>query len=289
MTKVEITRKLEEIVDFAGVERYIDTPVKRYSSGMTVRLGFAIAAHLEPEILVVDEVLAVGDAEFQKKAIGKMQDVSRNDGRTLLFVSHNMAAVKSLCSRGIILQNGIIQLEGDIDACVSTYLKGNSGLTNHKIWHSMLEIKNDDFELFEIGVRSHGKNFDEIMRIDEPIEFISKFRWKNSQKRIDLTLHIKDEQGNKIFSTGSGEINNNYNVSTGLYLVNVVFPSNFFNWGTLNIDLYVVENRKKPVIIINDIISFTISNKEVPLGEWMGREPGAIMPKFEWGQKKISN
>lgn len=98
MTKAEIKRKFDEIVDFAGVERYIDTPVKRYSSGMTVRLGFAIAAHLEPEILVVDEVLAVGDAEFQKKAVGKMQDVSQNQGRTVLFVSHNMGAVKSLCS-----------------------------------------------------------------------------------------------------------------------------------------------------------------------------------------------
>lgn len=99
MTKAEITRKLDEIVAFAGVEKYIDTPVKRYSSGMTVRLGFAIAAHLEPEILVVDEVLAVGDAEFQKKAIGKMQDVSKGEGRTVLFVSHNMAAVRSLCTK----------------------------------------------------------------------------------------------------------------------------------------------------------------------------------------------
>ena len=106
MTKTEIDRKLDEIVDFAGVEKYLDTPVKRYSSGMMVRLGFAIAAHLEPEILVVDEVLAVGDAEFQKKAIGKMQDVSKGEGRTVLFVSHNMAAVKSLCKTGVVLKNG---------------------------------------------------------------------------------------------------------------------------------------------------------------------------------------
>ena len=106
MRKVEITSKLDEIVDFSGVAKYLDTPVKRYSSGMTVRLGFAIAAHLEPEILVVDEVLAVGDAEFQKKAIGKMQDVSKSHGRTVLFVSHNMAAVKSLCKNGMVLING---------------------------------------------------------------------------------------------------------------------------------------------------------------------------------------
>lgn len=122
MTKQEITRKLDEIVDFSGCERYIDTPVKRYSSGMTVRLGFAIAAHLEPEILVVDEVLAVGDAEFQKKAIGKMQDVSQGGGRTVLFVSHNMNAIKSLCKRGVVLENGMQIYDSDAADAVDYYL-----------------------------------------------------------------------------------------------------------------------------------------------------------------------
>ncbi len=122
MTKAEITRKLDEIVDFSGCERYIDTPVKRYSSGMTVRLGFAIAAHLEPEILVVDEVLAVGDAEFQKKAIGKMQDVSKGQGRTVLFVSHNMTSVKNLCQNGLILKHGMIDYQGDIQSTIERYL-----------------------------------------------------------------------------------------------------------------------------------------------------------------------
>ena len=122
MTRREIDRKLDEIVDFAGVERYIDTPVKRYSSGMTVRLGFAVAAFLEPEILVVDEVLAVGDAEFQKKAIGKMQDVSKGEGRTVLFVSHNMAAVRNLCTKGILLKNGMVDCTGNIDDTIETYM-----------------------------------------------------------------------------------------------------------------------------------------------------------------------
>lgn len=121
MTKAEITRKLDEIVDFAGVERYLDTPVKRYSSGMTVRLGFAVAAFLEPEILVVDEVLTVGDAEFQKKAIGKMKDVSQGSGRTVLFVSHNMASVKALCNRGVVLENGRVDYIGTADECVARY------------------------------------------------------------------------------------------------------------------------------------------------------------------------
>ncbi|GAB2771954.1 hypothetical protein GCM10027275_13470 [Rhabdobacter roseus] len=122
MTKAEIRSKLDEIIDFSGCERYIDTPVKRYSSGMTVRLGFAVAAHLEPEILVVDEVLAVGDAEFQKKAIGKMQDVSRNDGRTVLFVSHNMSAIESLCSRVLVLKNGTTYFTGSVQDGLKKYL-----------------------------------------------------------------------------------------------------------------------------------------------------------------------
>ena len=122
MTKPEIARKLDEIIDFSGCERFIDTPVKRYSSGMMVRLGFAVAAHLDPEILVVDEVLAVGDAEFQKKAIGKMQDVSKGEGRTVLFVSHNMGSVQQLCNRGILLDMGRIAFNGPIDKAISTYL-----------------------------------------------------------------------------------------------------------------------------------------------------------------------
>lgn len=122
MTKAEISRKFDEIVDFSGVERYIDTPAKRYSSGMTVRLGFAIAAHLDPEILVVDEVLAVGDAEFQKKAIGKMQDVSKGEGRTVLFVSHNMGSMQILCNKGILLDNGLISYTGKIENTIKYYL-----------------------------------------------------------------------------------------------------------------------------------------------------------------------
>lgn len=125
MRKNEINRKLDEIVDFSGVERYIDTPVKRYSSGMYVRLAFAVAAHLESEILIVDEVLAVGDAEFQKKCLGKMGDISKGEGRTVLFVSHNMGAVKNLCNKGVYLQNGLVHTVGDIGEVVSAYQKSD--------------------------------------------------------------------------------------------------------------------------------------------------------------------
>lgn len=140
MTKKEITRKLDEIVDFAGVERYLDTPVKRYSSGMTVRLGFAVAAFLEPEILVVDEVLTVGDAEFQKKAIGKMNDVAHSEGRTVLFVSHNLAAVKNLCTRGVVLQNGQFAFDGSTDEAVNYYLNNNFQLEHGLITDHIDEL-----------------------------------------------------------------------------------------------------------------------------------------------------
>ena len=126
MRRHEITSKLDEIVDFAGIEKYIDTPTKRFSSGMTVRLGFAIAAFLDPEILIVDEVLAVGDAEFQKKAIGKMKDVSKGEGRTVLFVSHNMTSVKKLCSSSIVLGNGMIKFTGTTESAVNNYFKEQS-------------------------------------------------------------------------------------------------------------------------------------------------------------------
>ncbi|TDD75928.1 ABC transporter ATP-binding protein [Flavobacterium caseinilyticum] len=135
MRRQEITRKFDEIVEFSGVERYIDTPVKRYSSGMYVRLAFAVAAHLESEILIVDEVLAVGDAEFQKKCLGKMGDVSRGEGRTVLFVSHNMGAIQNLCNKGIVLANGEISHIGDVESSIHDYIKKNTTAVN------LLELK----------------------------------------------------------------------------------------------------------------------------------------------------
>ena len=166
MTKAEIKSKFDEIVDFAGVAKYVDTPVKRYSSGMMVRLGFAIAAHLEPEILVVDEVLAVGDAEFQKKAIGKMQDVSKGKGRTVLFVSHNMAAVRSLCTRGVMLKNGMVDYIGNIPDTLEHYLKNDDSaqkekiIDNVKFTKSTLKIKNIEIngtELSESTIQSNQR------------------------------------------------------------------------------------------------------------------------------------
>jgi len=161
MTHHEIDRKLDEIVDFAGVERYIDTPVKRYSSGMTVRLGFAVAAFLEPEILVVDEVLAVGDAEFQKKAIGKMQDVSKGEGRTVLFVSHNMAAVRSLCSKGVLLENGQIVYQGNTDDTINLYLNKESLKESDNI-KDRIAWKKHTITIDDIEINNSVKSFSTI-------------------------------------------------------------------------------------------------------------------------------
>jgi len=152
MTKAEIRSKFDEIVDFSGVERYIDTPVKRYSSGMYVRLAFAVAAFLEPEILIVDEVLAVGDAEFQKKCLGRMKDVSVNDGRTVLFVSHNMAAVKQLCTEGIILKNGILDFSGSTPAAIDHY---NSSQNSESVeLLSLVKKKHDFLKVLDISINS---------------------------------------------------------------------------------------------------------------------------------------
>lgn len=182
MTRAEITRKLDEIVDFSGCERYLDTPVKRYSSGMTVRLGFAIAAHLDPEILVVDEVLAVGDAEFQKKAIGKMQDVSKGEGRTVLFVSHNMASINTLCNSCVILDSGRVVNTCETSKAIELYRK----LCSQKI------IENFDFESNErIAKNTFISDFDICNKL--PLSFSDKLRFKfqiKSKNKASITLRI---------------------------------------------------------------------------------------------------
>ena len=159
MTKQEIAAKLDEIVAFSGCERYIDTPVKRYSSGMMVRLGFAVAAHLDPEILVVDEVLAVGDAEFQKKAIGKMKDVSQGEGRTVLFVSHNMGSIRSLCKRGILLENGRVKADGEVNGICDMYLS-DSLVNLGAAWERPFNPEKD-FQITKVELldnKGEGKN-----------------------------------------------------------------------------------------------------------------------------------
>ena len=200
MTTAEIRRKLDEIVDFSGCERYLDTPVKRYSSGMMVRLGFAVAAHLEPEILVVDEVLAVGDAEFQKKAIGKMQDVSRGGGRTVLFVSHNMAAVRNLCKTGILLNQGRVEFSGNVDDVVDTYISANkTELCPKCILQETDHIRrpniSQEFEILEATLC----NASAVIATNEPIELELLVKNNGSKKsECQYTASIFDSSDERV-------------------------------------------------------------------------------------------
>ena len=179
MTKTEIQSKLDEIVEFAGIERYLDTPTKRYSSGMTVRLGFAIAAHLEPEILVVDEVLAVGDAEFQKKAIGKMQEVSQGEGRTVLFVSHNMASIQNLCTRTVVMENGTVAFKGDVKDGVDYYMSSNL-----KYAYLSLEDRKDRGGVGTLKFTNISLRDNNLKKIDEVVT--------GKDLKIDLDVLTKD-------------------------------------------------------------------------------------------------
>ncbi|MHB1148015.1 MAG: ABC transporter ATP-binding protein [Lutibacter sp.] len=198
MTKKEITAKLEEIIEFSGCERYIDTPVKRYSSGMTVRLAFAVAAFLEPDILIIDEVLAVGDAEFQKKAIGKMQEISSGGGRTVLFVSHNMAAVKQLCTRGIVLENGRVLFDGSVDDALSKYLSIDVAEENvSQIIYD--EDANKASQVLRVALSDNDKNNVKEYFADQNVYIHITIRNNFHQENARLNFSILDKYENLIF------------------------------------------------------------------------------------------
>ena len=243
MTKQEITRKLDEIVDFSGCERYLDTPVKRYSSGMMVRLGFAVAAHLDPEILVVDEVLAVGDAEFQKKAIGKMQDVSKGEGRTVLFVSHNMASVKSLCKSGILLENGSVKYIGNINDTVDYYI-GDGGSSENQYFDDLSTAPGNDvirIKSFEIFPSKPQANID----IESGVKFCLKFMCykENAMLDVDLTIRTMDD----VIVTQMGRFLGNVcekDSKIGTYVVEFELPAYTLNAGKYKVEVFFGENQK---------------------------------------------
>ena len=210
MTKKEITSKLDEIVAFSGCERYIDTPTKRYSSGMTVRLAFAVAAFLEPEILVVDEVLAVGDAEFQKKAIGKMQDISKSEGRTVLFVSHNMAAVRSLCTKGMLIEHGKTVFFGDIDETIDLYLKSSIFSFNSNNYIEFEEKENMPIQISKFEVSSLNSNGERSnssgVLMGDILEFSIFVLAKQAYSNLKASVIISTASGTRIAAIRSHEI-----------------------------------------------------------------------------------
>ncbi|WP_333600050.1 ABC transporter ATP-binding protein [Flavobacterium sp.] len=281
MRKKEITRKLDEIIDFSGVERYIDTPVKRYSSGMYVRLAFAVAAHLESEILIVDEVLAVGDAEFQKKCLGKMGDISKGQGRTVLFVSHNMAAVKSLCSRGIVLENGLIKKIDTVENAVGYYLSGDSEAQNQITFSNAYDKK--EFTLHQISINPVGSTSDTVLDEYQEIEINTAITLKEVDNSLHFTYVLNNEFGEALFTfshTGSG-----LKLHPGLNKVKCVLPKGFLNIGSYFLSFYVIENAKKTIFVEKDIMTFNIQEGERAIGSWMGKEPGFIKPIFDWSIK----
>ena len=191
MTKQEIRSKLDEIVDFSGCERYLDTPVKRYSSGMTVRLGFAIAAHLDPEILVVDEVLAVGDAEFQKKAIGKMKDVSQGEGRTVLFVSHNMESVRSLCQTGVLLENGMMKYHGLVADTIDQYINARSDERCYSA--TRVPTVQSNFNFLSAEVLCNGETPKGNFEVFDKISFRIRYQLKEDDSSNCVYMLLKKE------------------------------------------------------------------------------------------------
>lgn len=220
MTKAEITRKLDEIIDFSGCERYIDTPVKRYSSGMTVRLGFSVAAHLEPEILVVDEVLAVGDAEFQKKAIGKMQDVSKGEGRTVLFVSHNMAAVRNLCQKGVVLRDGMTDFIGTADEAINHYLNtATTQIEGQKLMTYCINRCMSYLKINEIKINNTPYNYTSLAHGQEVLDVLIKGT-TTEPMRCEVKMIIKKTDETPMASFIEGRYKEHiYNVDVGDFTI----------------------------------------------------------------------
>lgn len=277
MRKQEIKRKFDEIVDFSGVERYIDTPVKRYSSGMYVRLAFAVAAHLESEILIVDEVLAVGDAEFQKKCLGKMGDVSKGEGRTILFVSHNMAAVKNLCDNVIILNQGEIIFNGNIIQGVKNYLDNQSGT-------GLLHYKNTDPELIsgceEVKVENTIGELNNEFGYDEDICILAKYNLNKAHPSVRVSMRVVDNMERIVFTTereAKSLINERGQVSVKITIPSkVLVPNKYLVTVALHVpNIQIVE-------ILKDVVAFEVMETGTDFYLYEGTDYGSVFVNCKW-------
>lgn len=277
MTKNEIRAKFDEIVDFSGVERYIDTPVKRYSSGMYVRLAFAVAAFLEPEILIVDEVLAVGDAEFQKKCLGRMKDVSVNEGRTVLFVSHNMAAVKQLCNKGLVLKNGENIYQGNELAAVNFYQSFNKTDTQYLHTGSISTASgNENIRILKFNIDPlHG----DMLTISSGIKFeIEYFNYKEGIN-LDTTFELCNSDEVIVFHHGALVTTNN-DSKFGKYVVRGVIQPFTLNAGTYTFNLIFGESQRYVLHKEDHFIQMEILNEA--LGSNTSVLPGVLRPNIDY-------
>ncbi len=282
MTRREIKSKFDEIVDFAGVAMYIDTPVKRYSSGMYVRLAFGVAAHLEPEILIVDEVLAVGDAEFQKKCLGKMGDVASH-GRTIIFVSHNMQAVQSLCKTSMYMRAGRMVEIGPTDRVVNTYLNKEVQNCEHRKWDLNTDAPGNDKVNITGAELINNKQNKENNTLDVNSAFQLKFEFYNKVdgQLTNLSLKLMSMSGICIFNTTT----NAHKLAIGHYSSVLEIPANLLNDDIYTVTLMVVRDTSSVIFKIDDLLTFEIHDVE-RTGAWFGKWEGAVRPQLNFS---ISN
>ena len=284
MRKKEIKHKFDDIVDFAGVERYIDTPVKRYSSGMYVRLAFAVAAYLESEILIVDEVLSVGDAEFQKKCLGKMKDISKGEGRTVLFVSHSMESVLRICKSVMLLKNGNLINYGSSEKVISSYLTSETLMGSAVIYEQQDAPGDDTIILLESKAISLDRGNQSNFFIDEKVGIKIKFEIKKSTNDVVLGLNLFNQREVHILS--SHEHNPVKSYDPGIYTTIVWFPKNFLAEG-LHYCGIAAMGYNPFTVRFHDIkkFSFNINDRQnafTARGEYAGEFPGIIRPILEW-------
>lgn len=280
MSKREINRKLDEIIDFAGVERYIDTPVKRYSSGMYVRLAFAVAAFLEPEILIVDEVLAVGDMDFQKKCLGRMNDVTKKEGRTILFVSHNMAAVKNLCSAGLLMKNGTLIADDDMTTVIEKYIQEAANDYGHP--YVNFNVGNDEISFESIKVLNDEDGLSNSFLSDMSIKVEINYRVLKPSKNLRIIVCVKSQEGINIFET-SDVIALNSNVrEAGSYTSQLRIPSDLFNTGRYYISVLFDKPSEQKLFGPFDMPFSITELMNSQIGVTNGRPEGLIHPKLYW-------
>lgn len=291
MSRAEIKRKFDEIVDFSGVEKFLDTPVKRYSSGMYVRLAFSVAAHLEPEILIVDEVLAVGDAEFQKKCLGKMQDVSSSEGRTVLFVSHNMPALLNLCNKAILLKSGKFQNMGKADEIVQEYIL--SVATANADIDSSIKIRSDKTKLLSVSVKQ-----DNTYRVDvdiaKPILIEMVYEIMEDNTICTPSIVVKDNFDVEVFASfnspsASSVIDNFYGVplKKGIYKSTILIPANFLNDSNYFADIYLSKFLQEVYTYAEKAVLFNVIDTGEMSKEYHNKWRGVVRPKLEWNTEKI--
>lgn len=292
MKKTEIDSKFDQIVEFSELERFLDTPVKRYSSGMYMRLAFAVASHLEPEILVVDEVLAVGDAQFQKKCLGKMSDVA-TEGRTVLFVSHNMVAIQSLCKRALWLERGEIVEDGVAGAVVSNYLNHSfgNGASLEEVWPDIETAPgNNSVRLHRVQVRPKDGASSEHLTTKTPFSIEVEYWNLRPEAKLHITLHLYTEHEVIAFTTGSGSGDREWSgrpMPVGLFRSICHMPGDLFNVGRHRFKVLVIKDLSSVLYQHESAVTFEILDLEEREISTYGREPGVVKPALKWKTEQI--